>query len=173
VTQVAPPPRLRGELLAIVRSEARKEAKPKRKRGWWPSWLAMPRPAIAALGAAALIAAGIIGYSLRDDSDTATYQATPSPAAPRAEAELVVENDSGTLHASGLPRLQRDEVFQAWIQNRGQAELVPSKLFEPDRGGTATATIPGLENAKRVMVTREPRGGSTRPTTKPLLVATL
>ena len=170
---MAPPPRLRGELLAIVRSEARKETKPERKRGWWPSWLAMPRPAVAALGVAALIAAGIVGYSLRGDSDTATYQATPSPAAPRAEAELVVENDSGTLHASGLPRLQRDEVFQAWIQNRGQAELVPSKLFEPDRGGTATAIVPGLENAKRVMVTREPRGGSPRPTTKPLLVATL
>jgi hypothetical protein len=170
---VAPPPRLRGELLAIVRSEARKETKPERRRGWWPSWLAMPRPAVAALGAAAVIAAGIVGYSLRGDSETSTFQANPSPAAPRAEAELVVENDSGTLHASGLPPLQRDEVYQAWIQKRDQAELEPSTLFEPVRGGSATATIPGLEDAERVMVTREPRGGSTHPTSEPLLTATL
>jgi Anti-sigma-K factor rskA len=158
VTQVAPPPRLRGELLAIVRSEARKETKPERRRSWWPSWLAMPRPAVAALGAAAVIAAGIIGYSLRGDSESSTFQANPSPAAPRAEAELVVEDGSGTLHATGLPRLQRDEVFQAWIQDRGEAELQPSTLFKPVRGGAATATIAGLEDAEAVLVSREPRG---------------
>jgi Anti-sigma-K factor rskA len=133
----------------------------------------MPRPAVAALGAAAVIAAGVIGYSLRGESDSSTFQANPSPAAPRAEAELVVENDSGTLHASGLPPLQRDEVFQAWIQKPDQAELEPSTLFVPGQGGTATATIPGLEDAEAVLVSREPRGGSTHPTTEPLLSATL
>ena len=41
-------------------------------------------------------------------------------------------------------------------------------MFVPGRGGTATATIPGVEDAARVMVTREPRGGSPQPTTAPL-----
>jgi anti-sigma-K factor RskA len=173
VTQLAPPPRLRRRLLGIVRTEARREAAPERPRRRLP-WLAIPRPALAALAATALVAAGIAGYVLRgDESDRTTIQANASREAPRANAELVVEGDSGTLHARGLPGLKRDEVFQAWVRDEGGAELKPSTLFVPAGGGTATATIPGLEDAAQVMVTREPRGGSTRPTTRPLLRATL
>jgi anti-sigma-K factor RskA len=173
VTQVSPPPRLRGRLLGIVRSEARREATPQRPRRRLP-WLAIPRPALAALAATALVAAGIAGYVLRgDESEQTTIQAKASREAPRASAELVVQGDSGTLHARDLPGLERDQVFQAWIRDEGEATLKPSTLFVPAGGGTATATIPGLEDAAQVMVTREPRGGSTRPTTRPLLRATL
>jgi hypothetical protein len=86
---------------------------------------------------------------------------------------LVVQGDSGTLYARGLPGLKRDQVFQAWIRDEGEAALKPSRLFVPVGGGTATATIPGLEDAAQVMVTREPRGGSIHPTTAPLLRARL
>jgi anti-sigma factor RsiW len=173
VTQVSPPPRLRGRLLGIVRSEARREATPRRPRRRLP-WLAIPRPALAALAATALVAAGIAGYVLRgDESGRTTIQANASREAPRASAELVVQGDSGTLHARGLPGLERDQVFQAWVRDEGEATLKPSTLFVPAGGGTATATIPGLEDAAQVMVTREPRGGSTHPTTRPLLRATL
>jgi anti-sigma factor RsiW len=171
VTQLGPPPRLRGRLLGIVRSEARREAAPRRSR---LRWLAIPRPALAALATTALVAAGIAGYVLRgDDSQQTTIQASASREAPRASAELVVEGDSGTLRARGMPKLARDQVFQAWIRDEGEPRLKPSTVFVPARGGTATATIPGLDDAAQVMVTREPRGGSTRPTTAPLLRATL
>lgn len=173
VTQLAPPPRLRGRLLGIVRSEARREAAPQRSRRWF-GWLALPRPAVAGLAATALVAAGVAGYVLRGDGpQETTIQASASRQAPRASAELVVEGDSGTLQARGMPKLARDQVFQAWIRDEGEAALKPSTLFVPAGGGTATATIPGLEDAAQVMVTREPRGGSTRPTTRPLLRATL
>jgi hypothetical protein len=46
-------------------------------------------------------------------------------------------------------------------------------VFVPDRAGTATATVDGLDDAAQVMVTREPRGGSMHPTTAPLLRANL
>jgi anti-sigma factor RsiW len=173
VTQIAPPPRLRGRLLGIVRTEARREAAPRRSRRWLP-WLAIPRPAVAAMAATALVAAGIAGYLLRgDDSEQAAFQAEASREAPGASAELVVEGDSGTLEAKGLPTLDRDQVFQAWVRDEGEAELQPSTVFVPGRGGTATATVDGLEDAAEVMVTREPRGGSTQPTTMPLLRAKL
>jgi anti-sigma-K factor RskA len=167
VTQVAPPPRLRGELLATVRSEARRGDVP--RRGRWPGWLSIPRPALAALGAAALVAAGIAGYALRGDSDEATYQAEATRAAQGAEAELVVKGDDGTLEASDMPRLPRDQVFQAWIQEGGDGPLRPSTVFVAEQGGSATATIPDVEGAVRVMVTREPRGGSEQPTTAPMM----
>jgi hypothetical protein len=40
--------------------------------------------------------------------------------------------------------------------------------------GTAEAAVPGpLEGADAVLVTREPRGGSRRPTSAPILEAAL
>jgi anti-sigma-K factor RskA len=173
VTQLAPPPRLRGRLLGTVRSEARRGAAPER-RGGWRSWFAIPRPALAGLAATALIAAGIAGYVLRgDESETTTIQARSSHAAPGANAELVIDGDTGTLSADGLPELKRDQVFQAWVREEGEDELQPSNVFVPDRAGTATATVDGLDDAAQVMVTREPRGGSMHPTTAPLLRANL
>jgi anti-sigma-K factor RskA len=172
VTPVAPPPRLRGRLLGIVRAEARREAAPQRRR-WLPR-LAIPRPAIAALAAAALVLAGVVGYVVRGDgTDTLTTQFQASQEAREAKAELVVEDGSGTLEARDLPRLKRDEAFQAWIQDEGSTELAPSIVFRPSRGGAATESIGGLEDADLVMVSREPRGGSAQPTTAPLLRAKL
>jgi anti-sigma-K factor RskA len=168
VTQITPPPRLRGRLLAIVRTEARRESRPRARWRRLP-WLSVPRPAVAALAATALIAAGVLGYALRGGPDSATFQATASPAAPRAHAELVVEDGAGTLRARGLPRLKGNRVFQAWVHEPGQAELRPSNVFVPKSGGHATASIAGLENANEVLVTSEPRGGSMHPTTAPLL----
>jgi anti-sigma-K factor RskA len=172
VTQVTPPPRLRGRLLGIVRTEARRAAAPDRP-GRWLARLAVPRPAMAALGAAALVAAGIGGYALRGGSDSSTLQVQASREAPGASAELVVEGDTGTLRASGMPTLGRNEVFQAWVREQGQADARPSTVFVPGQGGSAAATIPGIESADEVLVTQEPRGGSTHPTTKPLLRAKL
>jgi len=173
VTQVAPPPRLRGELLGTVRSEARRAAAPERRKRRRLAGFPVPRPAIAALAAAAVVGAGVAGYALRGGPDTETFLLRAAPQAPAAHGELVVEGDEGTLRAGGLPRLDRDLVFQAWVRDEGDAELQPSTVFVPGRGGSATAAIPGLEDAEQVMVTREPRGGSTQPTTTPLLRARL
>jgi hypothetical protein len=126
------------------------------------------------VAATALVAAGVAGYVLRgDEPERTTIQASASHEAPRARAELVVQGDSGTLEARGMPRLARDQAFQAWIRDEGEAELTPSTVFVSGRGGTATATVPGLDDADLVMVSREPRRGSTQPTTPPLLRARL
>jgi anti-sigma-K factor RskA len=48
--------------------------------------------------------------------------------------------------------------------------MEPSSLFAARMDGTATAAIPRhLDGAKAVAVTVEPRGGSRRPTSPPLV----
>jgi len=80
----------------------------------------------------------------------------------------VRDGDNGTLELTGLSQLPAGDVYQAWVQ-RGQ-RVLPSSLFAARADGTAIAAIPhDLDGADRVMVTREPRGGSRKPTGRPLV----
>ena len=52
--------------------------------------------------------------------------------------------------------------------------MEPRSTFVLSMDGTAEAAVPGpLGGGEAVLVTREPRGGSRQPTTKPLLTAPL
>ena len=67
---------------------------------------------------------------------------------------------------SRLPALPRDDVYEVWVERDGALE--PSSLFVPRRDGSAEAAVPGsLDGADAVLVTREPRGGSREPTSRP------
>jgi hypothetical protein len=46
---------------------------------------------------------------------------------------------------------------------------VPASTFVLDKDRSAVAAVPELEDGDAVLVTREPYGGSMRPTTEPLL----
>ncbi len=165
VEQLPPPPKLRKRLVDTVRREAAAKA-PRRRR---PRWLAAPRPAVA-LGTLAAVAAGVVGYALHDGDQSSTAPFNASKKAPGASAEIEWQGDSGTLTANRLPKLPGRDVYEVWLQH-GQ-RIRPSSLFVLDRGRRATVAIPsGLDRASRVMVTREPHGGSEQPTTKPLLRA--
>jgi anti-sigma-K factor RskA len=184
VEQRTPPDQLRARLLATVRAEAgdsRREGagSPQRRerRIRLPS-LAL-RPA-AGLAAAVLVALGAAaGYALRgSDDDTGRPASTFVEAMPlgshAGEVSVTLEHhgNSATLHVDELPRLERDQVYEVWVQRAGAME--PSSLFVLDRNGTATAAVPGpLDGADAVLVTSEPRGGSLRPTTTPLIRAPL
>jgi hypothetical protein len=63
-------------------------------------------------------------------------------------------------------------VYEAWVQRGGAFER--SGLFELRRNRSGDAAIRGpLGGADAVLVTREPSGGSPRPTSPPLLRADL
>jgi anti-sigma-K factor RskA len=161
-----PPPQLRDRIMAQVRADAepRQSARPAPEpRRSLRSFLL--RPAIAVAGAA-LIAAGAAGYLIGGDGGgaTTTYEARQAS----VTASLVRDGDNGTLELTGLSQLPAGEVYQAWVQ-RGQ-RVLPSSLFAARADGTAIAAIPhDLDGADRVMVTREPRGGSRKPTGRPLV----
>jgi hypothetical protein len=61
-------------------------------------------------------------------------------------------------------------VYEVWLVKAGKP--IPSALFQVSRDGKGSAGIPdGLDDATQVMVTSEPGGGSSQPTTQPLLSA--
>lgn len=156
-----PPPELRERIMAEVREEAapRDAPGPARERRR-PLRDLLLRPAIAVAGAA-LIAAGAAGYLIGGGGggETTTYEARSAG----VTASLTRDGDAGTLELTGLAQLPAGEVYQAWVQ-RGE-RVIPSSLFAARANGRATAAIPRhLDGARRVMVTREPRGGSRRPT---------
>jgi len=179
VPAVSPPPGLRKELMKIVEREAA-EVAPARE----PRRISLPvfgsfslRPALVGFGIALLLVAGVAGYALRDGggTETVSYAATPTGEGSIASGTLEVEGDHGTLTVSSLPQVEGDDVYQAWVQTDGQGgKIVPSSLFAVhDDGSGEVAISHGLDGAKRVMVTSEPKGGSEQPSGAPLLVAEL
>jgi anti-sigma-K factor RskA len=173
VVQVGPPPHLRGELMAVVRKESRREARRLARAGWrpWGRWRAWALRPATALAATAIVAAAVAGYALRG-GDGGEPGERVRVEARGAVAVLERAGDSGTLRVSDMPALEGEEVYQVWIRHGASVE--PSSAFQPDRRGSATATIPAnLEDADAVMVTREPRAGRRQPSAPPIFRAEL
>jgi hypothetical protein len=173
VPQLEPPPELRERLVTAVRSDAVRDAEPTEPRRRRPLFtvrgLAV-RPA-AALAVGAVAAAGVAGYAVKDDeSDTSTVPVEAEIGG--ATASLSVGDDSATLEARGMPELDRGSVYQVWVRRGG--ELQPSSAFVPRSDGTADAAVPEiLEGADELTVTKEPRIGSTAPSSRIVLTANL
>jgi anti-sigma-K factor RskA len=173
VEQLGPPPRLRESLMENVRAESRPAARepPRRAReGWWSGvWTALRRPATAVAVAATLIVGVVAGYFIHEPGGgTSTFEAQALHGGGGASGVLERNGGSGILRVHGMPTLARDQVYEVWVQRDGSLE--PSSLFVPRRDHTADAAVPGdLNGADAVLVTKEPRGGSSQPTSMPLL----
>jgi anti-sigma factor RsiW len=186
VAQRTPPPSLRENLMATVRAEAAPslvaEPEPGRaakaaRESWWAGLRGlMLRPATG-MAALILLVAGIgAGWALRGNDTVETgprlVKAEPLTHAVPVSATLERSGDSATLHVQELPAIANDEVYEVWVQRAGVME--PRNTFVLGMDGTAEAAIPGpLDGGEAVLVTREPRGGSAQPTTRPLLSAPL
>jgi anti-sigma-K factor RskA len=181
VNQLEPPPGLRDRLMAEVDATAETQVAPvpARRRTWrLPGGLSLGwRPAVA-LAACALLAVGLAGgYVLHPSSApraTTTVVARPTNAAPPelASATLEREGNVANLHVKSLPQLPPGKVYETWLQ-RGDV-MEPGSVFVLRKDGSADAAVPGpLAGADAVLVTREPRGGSSSPTSPPLLKAKL
>lgn len=179
VEQMEPPPALRERLMEIVREEGevpqdatrtRPSARPARGLRARLGSLAL-RPAAALAGLAILLAVGVGGYTLgkNDSSETTKIAATGTSVAPQTTGTLVRNGDVGVLRVANLPQ-RRGRVYEVWLVQNGKP--IPSTLFQVGKDGTGAAGIPGgLDDSTQVMVTSEPPGGSSQPTTQPLLSA--
>jgi anti-sigma-K factor RskA len=167
VERVEPPRELRERLMEQVRSETETTRAPQRERGWRVgSWSLRPAVSLAALAlVVATVGAYAIGNGGSGGGGTTTVVSGHSPG---VTAEMVRSGESGTLHLANLHQLPRDEVLQAWVQ-RGERIESAKTLFVPNPDGTASATIDGMDGVSTVMVTAEPRGGSTQPTGEPIV----
>jgi anti-sigma-K factor RskA len=182
IEQVEPPPRLKAALMDVVEREARQSSgAPSPAAG--PSLSERLRglltPLRPALAVGALVLAAVVGYGVAqlvggDDSRTIVASVDESRI-PDASARLQVQgggDDGAILRVQGMPSLDSDQVYQAWVQRDGT--IVPQPTFEVQEDGGGAVAIPeDVSDAEAVMVTREQRGGARAPGEEPILVAQL
>jgi anti-sigma-K factor RskA len=174
VPQLRAPGEVRDRVMATVKAEAelRQERTPRvrsrrlgSRRTTWRLGLA------SAAATAAAIVAIVLALGGSGDSHTQLIRAQVS--APRGTATLSVSSGHGQLRIAGLPQSPPRHVYEVWLERAGKAHPTDA-LFTVSVVGNATVAVPGnLAGVKAVMVTAEPEGGSTVPTSKPVIVATV
>ena len=184
VAPVAPSAALKDRIMAVVESEAellhatgaRADRPPSRRTPWWRSLL---RPLPVAAAACVLVLAGLgagllIGDSGSQPARTVAAQVTGEGTAD-AKAQVEIEADHAELVVDGMRSPGAGHVYQVWYVHEGQTEPVPAgALFDVDSAGQGAAALPGgVDDVKSVLVSVEPAGGSQKPTTQPVIAATL
>jgi anti-sigma-K factor RskA len=117
------------------------------------------------LDSARSVAAVLAAPDARTGSRPANGGGTVSVTVSRTQGEAVVT-------AIDLPPLPSAEVYQLWLMGPAGARsagLLPSA----QHGRTAPLLATGVSNSDRFGITVEPAGGTTRPTTAPLIVMPL
>lgn len=170
VPQLEAPRRLRRRTMRAARDEVSPSSVATEGR----TWRLRLTPAVAGLAVSLVALAVGAGYlaGTSGTSETSTTSVALEAATDGGPAgTVVVHGDQATLEVTDLPRLREGDVYQAWVQRDGVIE--PSTTFIVDRTGRGAAAIPGVSGAQQLMITREPPGGSAKPSTAPILRAPL
>jgi anti-sigma-K factor RskA len=184
--QLMPPPELKARIMAEVEREAALLAQAgntadrpapapasatRPRRRWLAGWRLAPV-------AAALLVAGVLaGTALdRDPADAPlerTVAVTVDPErAPDGTAQLRVIDGEAMLVGTGMPQPPEGRVYQVWVMPKGSNTPEPTNaLFYPRADGSIATAIPDVSDAKMVLVTDEPMGGSDEPSRTPFMTA--
>jgi hypothetical protein len=143
---------------------------------------------LAAAGVAAAVALAVVTVSTQNRLDTVQAQNQQIAAvlsAPDAQIATGTSSTGGTatvvlsyaeqkmiFTSSGFPPLPNAKVYELWLLSTGSARSA-GLLPQPTDGKTAPVLAAGLTSADKVGVTVEPAGGTSSPTTTPILVMTL
>ena len=152
------------------------------------SWLPRLATAAAAVSLVAAVTFGILQISTQHKLDSARAQnqaiaaviaapdarivtqatsagGTASVVVSRAEAKIV-------FTSAGLPALPASEVYELWLI--GPPRIRPAGLLPaPSAGKTAPVLASGLAAGDKVGLTVEPAGGTSMPTTTPIVLMAL
>jgi hypothetical protein len=165
--------------------EVRDTARARPARGPWLPRLGV---AVAAAAVAAAVALGVIQSSTQqqlnharaENASVAAVLAAPDarlavrPTTAGGRATVVASQSRHALIIStaGLPALSGGKVYELWFV-AGQAARRAGLLPAPAAGRTAPLLAPGLVPGDAVALTVEPAGGTSQPTTKPIVVVPL
>jgi anti-sigma-K factor RskA len=168
----APPPSLRGRILAAARDDPRAAVYrlPRRK------WVLPAAVAVAAVAACAAIGLGIWASSLsrsldRERSAKAAYDRAAQLLAAKANAKPLVGADGSLLVAKdgraaivvcGLDRAPGEKTYEAWVISGKTPQ--PAGLFRGVSGCEPIALTRSVPKGATVAVTLERAGGATTPT---------
>ena len=109
-----------------------------------------------------------------DTHDTKTITGTVQIAsAPAARASLQLSDDATKLQVRRMPPPPAGKVYQVWLKRPNQDPAPTTALFRTDPKGSADVEIQRgrLKGVEQVLVTAEPDGGSMKPTSAPVIVA--
>ncbi|MFC6005435.1 anti-sigma factor, partial [Streptomonospora nanhaiensis] len=87
---------------------------------------------------------------------------------------VVISRSAGRMvfTSSGLPKLPGSRAYELWLM--GPDGPRPAGTLDPAEGGLTTPMlVTPLGDDDHVALTVEPAGGSSRPTTAPILLAAL
>jgi anti-sigma factor RsiW len=174
VDSPAPPPDLRGRILARARAE-RPNVVPLR-----PRW-ALPAAASAVVAVAAAIALAIWAVSLSDKLDsTRSARANQERAAAILASQsahgylignrgrlVVTTNGDAALVLSRLRPARSGKTYEAWVAENGKP--LPAGTFDAGHGVTTFALDRTVPSGATVMVTQEKDGGTDAPTQAPFI----
>jgi len=176
VPPAAAPQALLERVLATVRSEAellraagsladQPPSRPHRAR----SHRLSRAGARVAFAACVAVAAAIVinsGSSVRERVTPARVAAS----IPGAHVSLHQIDGRANLVVSGMPQAPLGKIYEVWL-SRASGSLQPTDaLFSVTSRGNGSVDVPAsLHGVKEVMVTSEPLGGSSRPTSPPLI----
>lgn len=187
-----PPPGLRDRVMAAVpltRQLPPEVAEPRRPVSLPRSpWLPRLATGIAVAGVAAAVVLGVVQVNVQHRLDTvqAQNQAIAAVlAAPDAAIKSASTSVGGTatvvlsyserkivFTGSALPALPNSKVYELWLI--GSAAARPAGLLpEANAGKTGPVLASGLQAGDKVAMTVEPAGGTSSPTTTPILLMTL
>lgn len=165
--ELAPPQRVRDQLLQQVVEEASVVRPMRRSRG--------PVHWLAGVAAAGLVAAGGWGiWSMLEEDLTPAQQVVQAADAVEHEAQVEgvqltvvtsAEQDGAVLLATELPELEEGQVYQAWFVQPGGAVDSAGVLTDPMSDVELSGDPQG---STAVALSVEPTGGSEQPTTEPI-----
>jgi anti-sigma-K factor RskA len=187
-----PPPGLRDRVLAAATvtrqlppEVAERRRLPSLPRSPWVPRLAM---AGAVVGVAAAVALAVVQVSTQDRLNTAQAenqaiaavlaasdaQITSATSSVGGTATVVLSYSERKIvfTSSGLPALPSSEVYELWLIGPVHARSA-GLLSEASNGKTSPVLASGLQTDDKVGVTVEPAGGTSSPTTTPILAMTL
>lgn len=154
------------------------------RQGWFPRPAALLATAAVAvaivLGVGQVVTQRELGHARAQTQAVEAVLSAPdaklltrsTPHGGRATVVVSQSRHALVLTMSGLPPLPAAKVYEVWFMAPGRARpagLLPS----PSAGRTAPLLADGLAAGDRIGVTVEPAGGTSRPTTTPILVMSL
>lgn len=168
--QYEAPRELKRNVMRAVQREPAPVARAVALRGRF--WQA-PRRLLAGLSAAVVAAAGVIAaIELTAGSAVTVIQAQVTGIAGSAQLRVAGGHADLVVHHMTAPG--HGHVYEVWLQSGKAAPVPASVLFGVNSSGDADVGIPRkIHGVTAVMVTREPLGGTSAPTSPPVVVAQL
>ncbi len=121
--------------------------------------------AVAAVAALGVVVAISVGPSTRERVTAAQI----APAARGASASLREVGGRGELVLGGMPQPPSGKIYEVWLSRGAGTPQPTDALFGVTSRGSGSVDIPSLRGVKEVVVTSEPFGGSSHPTSPPVL----